>query len=78
MLGLEADIQASGGRGGVNGTAGAAVINGQASGEIDPQQASWIVSLAGLGLYLLAVLSLAVNGALLARDVLRGGHAREM
>lgn len=53
---------------------GAAMINGQATGEIDPQQASWIVSLVGLVLYLLAVLSLAVNGALLARDVFLGGE----
>lgn len=53
---------------------GAAMINGQATGEIDPQQASWIVSLAGLGLYLLAVLALAVGGVLLARDVFRGGE----
>ena len=57
---------------------GAAVINWQASGEIDPQQASWIVSLAGLGLYLLAVLALTVGGGLLTRDMLRGGPAREM
>lgn len=53
---------------------GAAMINGQATGEIDPQRVSWIVSLVGLGLYLLAVLSLAVNGALLARDAFRGGE----
>jgi len=51
---------------------GAAMINGQATGEIDPQQASWIVSLVGLVLYLLAVMALAVGGALLARDVFRG------
>lgn len=53
---------------------GAAMINGQATGEIDPQQASWIVSLVGLVLYLLAVMALAVGGALLARDAFRGGE----
>ncbi|MRR31331.1 hypothetical protein EG834_13645 [bacterium] len=53
---------------------GAAVINGQATGEIDPQQASWIVSLVGLGLYLLAVLALAVGGGRLIGDVFRRGE----
>lgn len=50
---------------------GAAMINGQATGEIDPQQASWIVSLVGLGLYLLAVMALAVGGGKLIGDVFR-------
>lgn len=51
---------------------GLAVISGLSSGEIEPQGAAWGVTLAALVVYLLAVLSLAVNGVLLARDVFRG------
>lgn len=54
---------------------GLAVITGLSSGEIEPQGAAWGVTLAALVVYLLAVLSLAVNGALLAREVFRGGEA---
>lgn len=57
---------------------GLAVISGLSTGEIEPQGAAWGVTLAALVVYLLAVLSLSVNGALLARDVLRGGHTLEM
>lgn len=54
---------------------GLAVISGLANGEIEPQGAAWGVTLAALVVYLLAVLSLAVNGVLLARDVFRGGES---
>jgi len=53
---------------------GLAVITGLSTGEIEPRGMPWAVTLAALAVYLLAVLSLAVNGALLARDAFRGGE----
>lgn len=48
-----------------------AMVTGLASGEIEAQGIWWTLVVGSIGLYALAVLSLAVNGGLLLRDLFR-------
>jgi hypothetical protein len=52
-----------------------AVVTGLASGEIEPAGIWWILVLASLGIYSLALVIVGLGGALILRDLFKGPRA---